>query len=237
MKKILGLSLIAAIALSSNVLAEETSAADASKFSVSGNAALTTNYLWRGISYTKSTGTGQAGLDFSNLFDVKGVYFGLWGSGIQEGSEIDFYTGFSNELGSGLSYDVGYIYYHYTLGADKAYTSIGGAFAGGAGYGEAYIGLSYADYGVKLYQEDDLDGLTGEVSATFGPVDVAAGYYHASDVADFSYGSVGVNWPCMLDNSYNMNATVAYNSGATQSFFNTGVVSGSTFALTISKDF
>ena len=230
MKKILGLSLIAAMALTSNVFAEEvtapteTATADSSKFSISGNAAMTTHYLWRGWSYSDETPTGQAGLDFNNVANVEGLYVGTWGSGIQVGSEVDLYAGFSNSLSEDLSYDAGFIYYYYTLA--------------GSSYGEAYLGLTFKDYSLTVYKENslDADGITPILDASFGPVDVQAGYYVSEANGNAAFGSVGINWPCMLDETYNMNAMVAYNSNSTNTLFGQDA-KGAAVALTISKEF
>ena len=225
MKKILGLSLVAAMALT-NVYAEEAAveSTDSSKFAMSGSAAMTTNYLWRGWTYTNETPTGQAGVNFENIANVEGFSFGLWGSGIQVGSEVDFDVSFSNSISDDLSYSVGHIYYLYTLA--------------GSSYGEAYLGLSYGDYSLTVYKESNslADGITPIVDASFGAIDVQAGYYIKSS-GSAAFGSVGVNWPCTLDETYNMNLTAAYNSAATANTVFTANLSGAALALTISKDF
>ena len=237
MKKILGLSVAAAIALSTPALAEDTT-----KFTVSGSAALTTNYIWRGISYTENTATGQAGIDMENVAGLKGLHLNLWGSGIQEGSEMDTILGYATEIGS-VGVDVGYINYYYTR--DYAQYQGAGTFAG-ASYGEAFVALSYSDFGLSYYREagyngssydNGYDGNTIIVDASFGPVDLSWGTRIGDESGVSSFGSVGVNWPCQLLKGYDMNAMVAYNDSvfaSGQTLFDT---EGLTFALTISKGF
>ncbi|WP_300543592.1 TorF family putative porin [Maricaulis sp.] len=81
--------------------------------SVEGNVALTTNYVFRGIS---QTGDGPA---VSGGFDVtseEGLYAGIWGSSVDFSDdttmELDIYGGYSWEAG-GFGFDVGAIYYAY----------------------------------------------------------------------------------------------------------------------------
>ena len=228
MKKILGLSIAAAIALSAPAMAEDT------KFKVSGAAALTTNYLWRGISYTDGTSTGQAGIDMENLANIEGLHLNLWGSGIQEGSEIDTILGYAMEFGK-VGVDVGYINYYYTQ------DYVAGTFAG-ASYGEAFVALSYSNYGLSYYREAgygdsaSYDGNTIIADASFGPVDLSVGTRIGDDGTTNYFGSVGVNWPCQLLKGYDMNAMLGYHDGFldNQELFG---AEGLTFALMISKGF
>lgn len=226
MKKVLGLSLVAALALATQVSASD------SKFAVSGSAAFTTNYLWRGISYTEGTLAAQAGIDMDNLLSVGGLHLNLWGSGIKEGSEIDTVIGYAGEAGK-LGYDVGFINYYYTQ--DYVADTLAGP-----SYGEAFVSLSYADYAVSYYREvgyagsASYDGNTFIADASFGPVDLSVGTRIPDTGNSSTFGSVGVNWPCQLLKGYDMNAMLGYNSGATQNVFG---AEGLAFSLTLSKSF
>ena len=228
MKKILGLSIAAAIALSAPAMAEDT------KFKVSGSAALTTNYIWRGISYTAGTATGQAGIDMENVGGVKGLHLNLWGSGIQEGSEMDTILGYAMDF-SGVGVDLGYINYNYTQ------DHVADTFAG-ATYGEAFVAVTYSDFGLSYWREIGLNdgsaayaGNTVIADASFGPVDLSFGSRFGDGDAT-TFGSIGVNWPCTLLKGYDMNAMVAYNSATAggQDLFG---LDTATFALSISKGF
>lgn len=81
----------------------------------SANAAVTTNYLFRGISQTDNDPAIQGGFDYAH--DI-GVYLGVWGSNVDfnDGDEahleLDFYGGVSSEIG-GVSWDIGAIYFSY----------------------------------------------------------------------------------------------------------------------------
>lgn len=83
-----------------------------SDFTTSANLALTSNYVWRGMTQTSNSPAVQGGIDLG----YKGLYAGVWGSNINFGSEAslesDFYGGYKGEL-AGIGYDLGYIMYAY----------------------------------------------------------------------------------------------------------------------------
>jgi uncharacterized protein (TIGR02001 family) len=242
MKKLLGLSLAAAIALTTQVNAEDT------KMTVSSSAALTTNYIWRGISYSNETPTAQMGVDLGNVAGVSGLHVNLWGSGIQEGSEMDTIVGYEFSAGS-VGIDVGAINYYYTQDHRKGLLdknvdpADAGTFAG-ASYAEAYVAATMGDFGLSVWKElgydesKDYNGLTFIADASVVGIDISAGTrVDLDDSAASSYfGSIGTSWDCRLIPGYTMGAAVAYNDAfeGTQSLLE---VEGLTLALTLSKDF
>ena len=82
---------------------------------VTGNAGVSSNYLWRGITQTNGGAQVFGGVDYSH---ESGFYAGTWVSNVDfgEGSstsyELDLYGGFAGNAGD-LGYDLGYIYYAY----------------------------------------------------------------------------------------------------------------------------
>ena len=97
------------------------SAADASPHTFTANAALVSNYLYRGISQTDNGAALQGGFDYSH---ASGFYAGVWGSNISwisgggpaTGSsslEVDTYFGFKNSFADDFTYDVGFLRYNY----------------------------------------------------------------------------------------------------------------------------
>ena len=239
MKKSILVSLVASMALSTASFAEEAKA-DESKFNMSSNVAITSNYIWRGASQTKNKPAAQAGIDFNNVGNLNGLTIGVWGSGSDStnGSEIDLYIDYSANVSEIASLDVGYINYLYT----GSYTS-----TGSASYGEVYLGTTIAEnYGLMVYVEDGqqkTNNVTLEASASVAMVDLVAGNYFDLDATEtinssYFYASAGVNWDCLLDDSYGMNFTVAYNSsdGVNAKFYGIDS-SGVTAALTMSKEF
>jgi uncharacterized protein (TIGR02001 family) len=87
-------------------------------FEASASAALTTDYVWRGVSQTNNEPAIQGSFDISH---ESGVYVGVWGSNVEFGDttslELDIYGGFSRDVdlggGATLTYDLGWLRYEY----------------------------------------------------------------------------------------------------------------------------
>lgn len=83
-----------------------------SDFTATANVALTSNYIWRGMTQTSNSPAIQGGFDLG----YKGLYAGTWGSNVNFGTEAslesDWYGGYKDEL-AGIGYDLGYILYAY----------------------------------------------------------------------------------------------------------------------------
>jgi uncharacterized protein (TIGR02001 family) len=127
----------AGFALFVAVLAGAPAAADemaTPAFTVSGSAALVSDYRFRGVSQTNNGFAVQGGL---NLSHVSGFYAGLWGSNLAgwgtfggPNLELDIIAGYKLPLASG-SLDVGITWYNYPGGAAKTsfvepYAKLGG---------------------------------------------------------------------------------------------------------------
>ena len=119
--RFVGIMAAAAISLgvSSAAMAQETESFIPGSFT--GNVALTSDYVFRGVSQSFNGPAIQGGLDWDT---GAGFHFGTWGSSInfqdasitgrQEASaEVDIYGGYGGKIGDALSYDVGLIYYWY----------------------------------------------------------------------------------------------------------------------------
>ncbi|MFM2301285.1 MAG: hypothetical protein RLZZ84_1021 [Pseudomonadota bacterium] len=93
--------------------ADETDAPSA--FSVTGNAAVVSDYRFRGISLSGGDPALQGAIQINH---ASGLYAGVWGSQLQDtavyGSvETDFYAGWTGQVANGLTADVGMTYYAY----------------------------------------------------------------------------------------------------------------------------
>lgn len=144
---------LSAVALAS-FFATPASAADVGGgFSVSGSAALVSDYRFRGISQTDKDFAIQGGITVSH---ESGLYVGTWGSSIDDyiagGSdqEIDLIAGFKKDF-SGTTLDVGFIYYYYP-GGEKIIPGLDTDFF------EPYIAVSRT-----------FGPVTGKVSAAYAP--------------------------------------------------------------------
>ena len=118
----------------------------ASAIELSGNVALTTDYIWRGISQTDGSPAIQGGFDAA--YD-NGVYAGVWASNVDfaddsdESMELDLYAGWATEV-SGVGVDLGVIHYAYpTSGTETDFT-------------EVYVGLSMGPVTLTQYFGIDL---------------------------------------------------------------------------------
>ena len=98
----------------------------------SGNVALTTDYVWRGVSQNNENPAIQGGFDYANgLF-----YAGTWASIVDFGGahmELDLYGGFAGETESGLAWDVGIIGYVYPDTTDLDFVELYGGLGGSLG--------------------------------------------------------------------------------------------------------
>ncbi|HTN93663.1 MAG TPA: TorF family putative porin [Gallionella sp.] len=182
---------------------------------VTGNVALVTDYLYRGISQTGGKPAIQGGFDYAH---PSGFYIGAWGSNISwlpassASLELDTYLGFKNSFASDFNYDVGFLRYnypgYYVPGATKGDTneiygligwkwvtlkysySLGDTFGIAADKGSSYVDLS-ASYtlegsGVILGAHYGKQTFKAKDSSNL----VTSGY--ASDGADYSDYNVSV---------------------------------------------
>ncbi len=140
------LSSLAKALLASSMLFTAAHATAAEPITVTGSAAFTTDYLFRGISQTGNNAAVQAGMTATH---ESGAYASVWGSSIASGaggSEMDLLLGYGGKAGE-VSYDVGVMHYGYpgadgAVGYDEIYASISTM--------GAKIGLNYSpDYFAK----------------------------------------------------------------------------------------
>ena len=119
------------------------------EYSLTANAALTTDYRYRGISQTRLKPALQGGMDYVN--NPTGFYLGVWGSTIKwikdaggdTGLELDIYGGKRGEIAPEVSYDVGGLYYLYPSNGLNPSANTFEVY-GQLGYGPAYVKYSHA---------------------------------------------------------------------------------------------
>lgn len=120
------LTLIAALTLAFATMSAQAQAQEASPAAeavpdnqISYNAAVVSDYRYRGISQTRLNPAVQLGADFVN--NPTGLYVGTWATNIKwvkdgggDGDiELDVYGGKRGQLTSDIAYDVGGLYYYY----------------------------------------------------------------------------------------------------------------------------
>ncbi|MDE2584418.1 MAG: TorF family putative porin [Betaproteobacteria bacterium] len=117
-KTFIATAVLAALAASSSVMAEEPAAAApaASEHTFTANVGLVSDYRFRGISQTFGKPAVQGGFDYSH---ASGFYLGNWNSNVSETAgypdgnlEMDFYGGYKQTIGD-WGYDVGLLEYYY----------------------------------------------------------------------------------------------------------------------------
>ena len=108
--------LVIAAATSAPAMAQDEEAA--SDITISANAAVVSDYRFRGLSFSDGDFAIQGGIDVSHS---SGFYIGTWGSSIEDSptfghTEIDIYGGWSGDVAEGVAVDVGLLYYWYPNG-------------------------------------------------------------------------------------------------------------------------
>jgi len=192
----LTLSVVAATTLLAS--APQAYGEDTPKISFSANAALVSDYRFRGISLSDKDFALQGGFDITS---ETGFYVGTWGSSIEqfEGAELelDFYGGYATNF-SELDFDIGILAYTYPGSDDttywEAYTSIGGSM-GTVGW---TLGTAYA-FDQESIGDDDNIYVYLDTSAPLGDSSFSATTHIAHE--DGAFGSNKWDWSIGL--SYN----------------------------------
>lgn len=165
-------------------------------YSISANAAITTDYTFRGISQTDENPAIQGGFDGSYSLNVVDLYAGVWASNVdfndgdEASTEFDFYGGFTGKMpfAEDLTWNLGVIYFMYPgADSDLNYDFI-----------EGYVGLGYAfsqmaltpEIGVKVSYTDDYFAGSGEgiyvdgVGSLSLPYDFGLGFHYGYQSID-----------------------------------------------------
>lgn len=134
---------------------------------ISGEATVVSDYRFRGVSQSNEKAAIQGGFTISH---DSGFYVGTWGSsiGFANGTEVDVVAGFSTEVSSGLTADIGATLYLYPGGGSdtsiiEPYASLSGtvgpaSITGGVAWapggqnslGDASAIYLYSDLGIAI---------------------------------------------------------------------------------------
>lgn len=175
-------------------------------FEIVGTATITSDYFWRG--YSKSNGhiSGAVNLDFSDISDGSGYYFGGWISSVDFGdreqessaeAELLLYGGWNQKLNDDFYLDLQLSHYVFD---DKL-------FGENADYSEVYAFLHYRDlltlevaYTPDVYSMGD-STLNTQINwryplHTFFDFSAGVGYFAARDAFDYDYAywNTGFTW-------------------------------------------
>jgi len=137
----------------------------ASAVEISGNVALSSDYIWRGMTQTDGDVALSGGFD---LTTDMGFYAGTWASNqslaANASMELDVYLGFAGEMAENMTYDVGYISIQYP-GNDAA------------DFEEAYIAFNI--YGLNILYSDGQDDGPSYAELAYS-LDVGPGTFNIS---------------------------------------------------------
>ena len=125
------------------------------------NIGVTSNYVWRGMTYTDDEAAVFGGLDYS----YRDFYAGTWLSTMTSNTEVDLYAGFSGEAGS-AEYDIGAIRYSYLDTASDDYYELYGSLT--------FYGLTVG--GAYTIESQATDTIAGREAFIEGDVYLYASY-------------------------------------------------------------
>lgn len=229
-------------------------AAGAACAGTTGSLALTSDYLFRGISQTDQDPALQGGIEYAA---ESGFYVGAWGSNvswlsdldsdalpISNSLELDVYGGYRGSFGESVGFDLGAVYYYYPgdypTGFNRPYTA------------EVYAGITAGVFAAKYYYsvtdlfgyaESDGSGyLDLAVNWEFSPswtLNLHGGRQWIENNEDFEYSDWKVGVTKAFDSGFSIAAawvdTNADEPLYTNPFGN--YLGDSTFVLTVTKAF
>ena len=146
-----------------------------------GNAAVTNNYIWRGVTQTSDQAAVQGGVDWGH---DSGLYAGTWlynvdFSGLGDGYEMDVYAGFGGEVG-GFGYDLGILTYQYPVTPAFNFTEV---YASGT-FNVLTIGLHYTVDAASGNDAEKTPGASGAFDS--GDIYVYGSLDFCTKAGDFS---------------------------------------------------
>lgn len=129
------------------VVPEAMAEQEQAEHALTWNASVVSDYRYRGISQTRRDPAVQGGLDYTH--NPTGLYLGTWLSTIKWTGDLgggghaewDLYCGKRGEIGGGVSYDLGGLYYWYPRNG-LVPTANTFELYGQLGYGPAYVKYS-----------------------------------------------------------------------------------------------
>jgi uncharacterized protein (TIGR02001 family) len=169
---------------------------------ISGNATLTSDYVWRGSTQTHGDPAVQAGMKVAG---DSGFYASAWASNVEfapgthASSEYDFTLGWAGNVADDLALDASVLHYGYpSTTVDLDWTEFNGTLTWKQDY---WVSLGYSNEALGF----DESGVYGLVGARF-PIDdrfrveATAGYYDLKDLDgdgrddSYAHGSLGAIW-------------------------------------------
>ena len=218
-KKLIGLAMLAGAA--TGVTTTAASAEDG----FSANVALTSNYVWRGITQSDQNFAVQGGIDYTHGM----FYAGTWASsvddfGVDASTELDAYLGITPSLGP-VAFDIGVVGYFYPGAAadiDFAELKLGASINPTEAFSLGLTAFLTDDFGGS---GDDATYVELSAGYDFSAFSVSGGYGNQDiDGADYDTWNLGVGFS-------------AYGFGFDVRYFDTDITGADEeYAFTISRD-
>lgn len=134
------------VAMPTAAFAQDEEGAQSGPFDLSATVGVFSDYRFRGLSLTGKEPEVTAELSVSH---ESGFYAGLWASNVELGNgkannvELDWSAGWSKDL-SGVTVDVGAVYYTYANYSDLNYIELYGSLGTKVGPADVTVGVAYA---------------------------------------------------------------------------------------------
>lgn len=209
--------LLAASALSTPAFAQEEE--KSGPITISGGVDVVSDYRFRGLSLSNEKVEVQPTITVSH---ESGFYIGTWGSGLPDSPtygkvEVDLYGGWSGEIASGTTADIGVVYYWYPDGQNAAgpsdYVEFVGKLSHDIGPVSATASVAYAPSQKSLGSDDNVYlnlGLAYGIANTPVTLQGSVGYTDGSlgalapggNYLDWSLGAAFAAGPATFTVSY-----------------------------------
>ncbi len=166
---------------------------------ISGNVALNSDYIYRGISQTNENPAISGGFDIAG---ESGLYAGVWASNVAfDGSvEIDVYAGYAGSFSEEVDYDIGVLRYEYPDDAqagapDSSFNEIYGSVGfKGVTVGFAYSSDFFYESGKSVYLYVDYElGLPNDFTLAFHYADQSIDDEVQFGTPDYNEYSIGIS--------------------------------------------
>lgn len=210
------LSFVAILVTSASVpaFAQDAEAeSEAAPITISGSAAITSDYRFRGLSQSEGNFAVSGSIGASH---DSGFYVGTWGSSVSfaGGTEIDVYGGWKGEVASGVTVDAGMMYYIYpnagsAVDSDffEPYASVSGAI----GPVTAKVGAAYAFGDQAALGDDDNIYVFTDLSGTIPSTPVSLNAHLGYSKGDSALSTLQLNDNDYIDWSVGADYAVAKN--------------------------
>lgn len=179
----------------------------------SGSAALTTDYVWRGVSQTDGDPAAQASVTVSG---ESGFYATIWGSNVEfagtgASSELDFVVGWGRALNDDWALDVNVLHYRYPgTTVDLNWTEFNSTLSFRGNY-RASIGWSNEALGYDASGTYALLGATFPLNDTFR-LEASAAHYFLDDAVvakdGYSHAMLSAVWAFKAPFEFRLSAHV-----------------------------